>query len=389
MCIPDGLVFFYVVMLLRRCCCRCRRRNSTAVAILFGILLILWILTYSQIRSPNHGQPEKPIAKRKLPSILSTVQSPNHGQPEKPIAKRKLPSVSPTLNANHTAAGHSVDGLIRPTDLANRFPRFMIIGFGKSGTRALYDLLRMHPKLNGPMSEMRFFSALNYSQETLKTKYLLHIPRPPMEGYTIEKSPDYITSPGAPIRIAKSAKKLGVETPKLKFIVVLRDPVDRAMSEYLEWVALRNRNNGPALPSFEDMVWDENSPGSIDGSQPFLNASCYAQHIQRWFKTFSREQCCFVDGDTFTKQPYQEVSKLEECMGLPHFFEKEYFIYNHSRKLYCFKVPKKKMKCGKNSKGREHPDIPREVLEKLREYFHPWNVQLSELMGPSWRSYDH
>lgn len=349
-------------------------------------LLCVGFLTCALTYSWMQGSKGRPAEDEE--HTLRSVPTPDPPSPtDKSLTLKLDMSPSPSLSQPDLKLSLPPRKPFQSSDKSNRFPRYMIIGFGKAGTRALYDLLRLHPNITGPASEMRFFSTSKFTSQKIDT-YLQQIPKPPKEGYTIEKSPDYILSPKAPGRIATSARELGITSANLKFIVMLRDPIDRAMSEYLEWVALRKRNHGPPLPSFDDMVWDTSSPHSINAAQPFLNASCYAQHIRRWFKTFPREQCCFVDGDNFNKHPFEEVHKLERCMGMSPFYKEDYFIYSPSRKLYCFRVPGRKVKCGKDTKGRTHPEIRTDILVKLREFFHPWNVQLSELIGQNWRNYD-
>ncbi len=260
------------------------------------------------------------------------------------------------------------------SDLVERFPTFMIIGFGKAGTKALFEALKLHPSLAGPYKERRFFST-QYSSDI--ASYLSSIPEPPPGGFTIEKSPDYIIHSQAPARIVADANKLGVAPSVLKFIVVLRNPIDRAVSEYIEWNLQRQNTRKKALPPFHKMVLLKNK---IDGKQPFLNASCYAYHISKWMKVFPKEQLCFVDGDKFVTDPYSEVHRLEECMGLPQFFTDKNFVYVIERGFYCFQSSETKI-CMNKSKGRKHPDIPADVVEKLKDYFRPWNDQLPDMTG--------
>lgn len=119
------------------------------------------------------------------------------------------------------------------TSFAKRFPHIMIIGFGKAGTRAVYQMIRMHPNVVGPSNELRFFSSdLKYKGGI--DSYIRLMPRTTNEQKTIEKSPDYITKAGTAERI-KKALLYCERLDEVKFIVVLRNPVDRAVSEYLEW----------------------------------------------------------------------------------------------------------------------------------------------------------
>ena len=266
------------------------------------------------------------------------------------------------------------------SQLVRHFPKYMIIGFGKAGTKALFEALKLHPSLSGPRTERRFFS--RYYSKGLSS-YLVHIPEPPPGGYTIEKSPDYITQPVVPRRILKTAKMINIDSSSLKFIVVLRNPIDRAVSEYLEWNVQHKLHLKPLLPSFSNMVLT--ATGKVDSSIAFLNTSCYAQHIRNWLQVFDKEQMCFVDGDRFISDPYEEVYALEQCMKLRPFFSRDNFVFDSRRGFYCF-VGSRRI-CMNASKGRKHPDIPKQTIMKLKVFFRPWNTQLLNLTGREFTSW--
>jgi hypothetical protein len=263
---------------------------------------------------------------------------------------------------------------------AKRFPTVMIVGFGKAGTRALFDALKMHPDLRGPTTERRFFSD-HYKKGLLH--YLMSLPEPPKGGYIIEKSPDYIIDEPVPSRIISALDELGVHVGVMKFIVVLRDPVDRAMSEYLEWQASRHNSGMKELPPFDAMVLNPN--GSINIKQPFLDSSRYSKYIKHWYQFFKRTQTCFVDGDRFTKDPFSEVHLLEECLNLRPHFTPEHFVYEQKRGFYCFKAStsQENSLCMGNGKGRRHPAIPKNLLAALHRHYQPFDDQLLSLTGRS------
>ena len=264
------------------------------------------------------------------------------------------------------------------SQLLRRFPKYMIIGFGKAGTKALFEVLKLHPSLKGPETEQRYFSRY-YSQGL--SSYLVHLPDPPPGGFTIEKSPDYITLPNVHRRILNTSKMIHVDSSSLKFIVVLRNPIDRAMSEYLEWNVQHKLKDEPLLPSFSSMVLT--ATGKVKSSVAFLNTSCYAQHIRNWLQVFDKEQMCFVDGDRFISDPYEEVHALERCMGLRPFFSRDNFVLDRpTRGFYCFVVGSKEVCMGKR-KGRLHPRIPQSTLSKLNTFFRPCNEQLQLLLENS------
>lgn len=263
--------------------------------------------------------------------------------------------------------------------LKKRFPRIMIVGFGKTGTKALFEVLKMHPKLHGPTQEKRFFSD-HYNKGLLY--YLKSLPEPSPGGYVVEKSPDYILDDPVALRILASLKSLKIGTSELRFVVMLRDPIDRAMSEYLEWNINRKNGGHEALPPFHVMaVHAENQ--TVNSKQPFIRASNYAKYISRWLGYFSRNQTCFVDGDLFVQDPFSVVHELESCLRLRPFFSSENFVYESKRGFYCFKSSKNQTApyCMNGSKGRKHPDISSGVLTSLKNYFRPLDAKLLPLIG--------
>ena len=256
-----------------------------------------------------------------------------------------------------------------------RFPGIFIVGFGKSGTKALYEVLKMHPKLEGPAKEVRFFS-LHFSEGL--SWYLKILPNPPIGGTVIEKSPDYILTSEAAVRLKEAALSLGVLPSSLKFVVMVRNPVVRAVSEYLEW-KITKASKGQRLPPLADMILDSDE---TIRDLPFLNTSCYSEHIQKWFHYFHKKQFCFVDGDEFVSNPFKQVTKLEACLGLTSFFVEENFVYKEERGFYCFKRHSlSDEKCMNKSKGRKHPVLSAELLSKLKDYFNECNQQFCKIVG--------
>ena len=258
---------------------------------------------------------------------------------------------------------------------AQKFPHYFIIGFAKTGTKALYELLKMHPQLAGPRREMRYFSS---GRKQNLTNYLSRFPPPPANGYTIEKSPDYILSPLPALRLKEAAIESGAEASSLKFIVMFRNPVVRSVSDYLEMVSWSYMHRRPALPPFDKMVI---SPGgSVNDSVNIINSSCYSYHLKQWFNIFSKDQFCFVNGDQFITDPYTEAKALEECLHLNSFFTKKNFVFNNKRKLYCFKTSNAPM-CMNGAKGRKHPFVSNEVVTTLKDYYRAYNEELYSLIG--------
>ena len=198
-----------------------------------------------------------------------------------------------------------------------------------------------------------------------------------MDGFTIEKSPDYIINEHAPTRLLSALSLLRLDPQSLKFILVLRNPIYRAVSENIQWNVERMSTHGPSLPPFPEMILDSN--GDLDATVPYINASCYAYHIKNWLRYFSNEQLCFVDGDRFVSNPYTEIHLLEKCLGLDQYFTEENFVYTSSKGFYCFLKSQSDSSgplCLGKSKGRKHPKLPNSTVQQLQSFYKPWNNQL-------------
>lgn len=262
---------------------------------------------------------------------------------------------------------------IQDATLYSRFPKYIIVGFGKAGTKALYEVLKLHPSLSGPDKELRFFSS-HYSRGL--EWYLDSLPSTAPNVSAIEKSPDYIIHPNAPGRIFHTARAIGIDPYCLRFIVITRNPIDRALSEYVEWNLLRHRE-GKTLSPFHHLVIGNND--EVRFEVPIISSSCYSYHIKKWLQVFQRNQFCYVDGDKFIISPFEELHKLELCLGLTHFFLPEHLTYNMKTHFFCFNTSK--LLCMNKSKGRSHPQIPVEVERRLQLFFKPWNRELEMIVA--------
>jgi len=258
-----------------------------------------------------------------------------------------------------------------------RFPRIFIIGFGKTGTRALFNALLIHSKIIGPYREVRFFD--QYYQLGINW-YLHQMPQSKRGQQVAEKSPCYILDAAVPKRLIQAAKMFSVAVEELKFVVMFRHPIVRAVSEYLEWQSLKAMNRGKLLGYFDDLALDKY--GLVSDFKP-INHSAYAHYLKQWLQIFNPNQFCYVSGDTFREQPHTVVSKLEKCLKLPPEITKDNFVWDDIRKLHCLSR-KGVVTCPPFSKGRAHPFIQQEVVDTLMKYYKPYNEELYTITGENY-----
>ena len=125
-------------------------------------------------------------------------------------------------------------------------PTFLIVGAQKAATTSLFMYLCQHPMVLPPVrKEVHYF---DISARMPPDWYLAHFPlaRGGASGSTWisgEATPYYMFHPVAPSRIAR-------QFPRMKIIVILRDPVARALSHYHHEVRLR-RETLPLLEALQ------------------------------------------------------------------------------------------------------------------------------------------
>ena len=254
-----------------------------------------------------------------------------------------------------------------------RLPQAIIIGVMECGTEPLTTFLAIHPDIAMQMKlvSVEFFNK-NYNKDTERYDWYRNQMPCSSEGQvTIEKSPQYFASPYVPKRVRKMDKDM-------KLILLVRDPIKRAMSHYEHLKSLRH---GKLPDSFEETIMTPT--GDIDFGHELLQRSLYSIQLRRWLNYFKMDQIHIVDGDNFILNPADELNKIEKFLGIRQYFTQSLFIYNKDTGFFClysqeFGGPKA---CLVANQGRKHRDISPDVLERLKMFYKPYNEEFFEITG--------
>ena len=177
----------------------------------------------------------------------------------------------------------------------NLLPNFLIIGAAKSGTTALYDLLKQHPQVYLPFDkEPLFFSRDDYfaqGAEWYAERYF-------KEGESFrargEATPHYLywAEKVAP-RIAQT---FGGRPPK--FIAIFRDPVQRAYSWYWNMVreGFEKLDFESALEAEPRILKERQGEFESFGLMTFgyVRGGRYATQLEFYLALFPRERFLFL-----------------------------------------------------------------------------------------------
>jgi hypothetical protein len=222
--------------------------------------------------------------------------------------------------------------------LFNVKPSFLIIGAQKAATSSLYTYLIQHPNIVSPKEkELNFFnvdSNYNHGYGFYNEKFHRFL-NPFKKHLTFEATPEYIYIPYVPKRIYDY-------NPKMKFIVILREPVERAYSAWNMFKKLHSLNKIPTVieksyidnipnnlktilfnkdyPSFEELIKLEQK--YIQDQQTFLEPSflrrgIYHQQIQRYYQLFNANQFLFLEHREIGNSLTDTLNKVLNFVGLP------------------------------------------------------------------------
>ena len=247
----------------------------------------------------------------------------------------------------------------------------IILGVKKAGTRALLEILRLHPNVTGADQEVYFFNGL---YEKGMEWYRDQMPKSLPSQITIEKSPTYFTSSEHTRTVQKMFLYSRALLGGLKLVVVVRDPTRRAVSDYTELISKMDGKG----KKFEDLILKNNGT-EVDRDSQIVKIGMYAEHLAKWLKHFELKDFYFVRGENLVKEPLKEVRKLVKFLSLRPFFKEQNFYFNRAKGFPCFissdadTAPK--TFCLPGNKGRKHASIKRETLTLLREFYEPLNRQ--------------
>lgn len=210
----------------------------------------------------------------------------------------------------------------------NRLPDFFIVGVARSGTTALYSLLKKNPRVFMPQEkEPMFFLCWNQPKflkfigENKKAKTNFTISN--LEEYkkTFKKArKNQVLGEGstwylyAHETVIPNIKKLyGKKYDLIKIIILLRDPVQRAWSHYWKKVTQGNEY----LP-FSEAV-DKNTikrrleEGSIP-SYDYIGFGHYYSQVKAYMNNFSKVKIMLFE--EFIKNPNETTKEILQFLGI-------------------------------------------------------------------------
>jgi hypothetical protein len=283
-------------------------------------------------------------------------------------ARRRLPRPAyQTLVRGY----HDVLTLTRASPGRGRLlPEFVIVGAAKAGTTSLYGWLGRHPFIRPAWKkEVHFFDynhfrgadwyRSHFPLESERAAFATEHGRPFITG---EASPSYISHPWVPERMAALL-------PDAKLIVALRNPVDRAYSQYqmscreneetLDFAAAVRAEEARLAPERARLAADRRYNSWPIGCWSYLMRSRYAEQLERWLAHFPRAQFHFLTLEELARDPQPVLDAVHEFLGVPA------HAYPALQPLHTA----------------AYSELDPELRAELVDYFRPHNERLYEMVG--------
>jgi len=191
-------------------------------------------------------------------------------------------------------------------------PSFLIVGAAKSGTGSLSYILNQSSSIfRSEQKELMFFdkedfkNSINFileyptkykkfdwgeNKNELIKEYEKNFEDARKDQLLFEATPSYMASEKAPKRISKTIENV-------QLIFIMRDPVDRAYSQY--WHHVRA---GRAIYGFRNQIKYE--------SPYILEMGRYKSQIERYLRYFSKDQMKFIIFENFIKNTQKQVNSV-------------------------------------------------------------------------------
>ncbi|HEV2581844.1 MAG TPA: sulfotransferase domain-containing protein [Ktedonobacteraceae bacterium] len=257
-------------------------------------------------------------------------------------------------------------------------PDFIIIGAQKGGTTSLYNYLIEHPSIKSARRKEVHFFDRNFHKGL--SWYRTFFPTA-LEKYYTERvlKREFITGEGSPeyLFYPHCAQKAWQTLPQVKIIALLRNPVERAYSQYrhnLGWGHIKDMSFQDALALEEEQTKEGKARAQVDEHYhdfayqraSYLARGLYAEQLKKWMDLFPREQFLILRTEDFYSDPAAIYTETLRFLGVsslePKGLKKGYRIYNQSSES----TPSK---------------MDPATRERLSAYFAPHNAQLYELVG--------
>lgn len=250
-------------------------------------------------------------------------------------------------------------------------PHFIIVGAQKAGTSSLYAYLRQHPQIAPAVTKEVHFFDIQFARGM--AWYRAHFPlrvRLGRNRITGEATPYYLFHPLA-------LQRIHWLLPRVKIVVLLRDPVERAISHYFDVVRQGHEtlSLGDALAAEDARLRGEqqrllrhpNANSLPLNRHSYRTRGVYAPQVARLTTLFPAERRLILPSGRFFARPESVLNEIHRFLGIDGGFTPPDLRPRNT--------------------GRYATQIDPTLRRSLRAFFKPHNLALADLLDdqPAWQ----
>jgi hypothetical protein len=210
-------------------------------------------------------------------------------------------------------------------------PNFFLVGAPKAGTTSLYHYLGQHPQIYmSPIKEPHYLAdeirLANFTDELQALQRDVQVPAGPVATW-----PDYLklfADARAQTAIGEASvcylwsrtapQNMAARFPDARILMMLRNPADRAYSQYLHM--LRFAKRPISFREYMDTALAATST-KIGELYPFLEFGFYRQQIERYLAFFPRRALGIHIYEDYQQNPLAVLQEMFRFLGIDPKFE--------------------------------------------------------------------
>lgn len=185
---------------------------------------------------------------------------------------------------------------------------FVIIGAQKCATTFLQDALSLHPEVYMPKGEDAFLEVERPDATNFAERHIAKLRRRASSRVLGVKRPNYLVN-------SRVRDLLHLLSPQAFLLVVVREPVSRAMSAYYHYAA---RGLAPDInPNlFFQMMLSDSIDSYYPRAREILEWGRYAAYIEQWLEVWPHSSLLIVQQHRLLTEPREEMTRVLRFMGL-------------------------------------------------------------------------
>jgi hypothetical protein len=289
-------------------------------------------------------------------------------------------------------------------------PNFLIIGAAKAGTTSLYHYLKQHPQVYlSPVKEPKFFALEGQDlafggpggREIMRRSAVIDLAAYQRLFAGVSKERAVGEASTLYLYSAEAPKRIKHYLPDAKLVAILRNPVERAYSNYLYMVRKGEeplRDFREALRAEEKRVYDNWMP-----TWHYQRRGLYFAQLKRYYDLFDAAQIkvylyedLSTDAAGLLKDMFQfldvdetflpkmstkyNISGIPKNKALHNFLLKPHLIKSVLRPLLSVSW-RKRLSTGLRNRNLVRPTLPEEVRKQLLEIYRDDILRLEVLLA--------